>query len=147
MPATPSPLSSRRRVRVAALLLATSAALAGCSSEDPQPSGALPSTTVPDLPSVADGVSQDGVPLLVNIGVAGGQVTGAGTTVSLRQGTPVRVTVTSDVADILLIEGYQVRAQLTINDPVQVSFIATRTGTFEVVLEQTGTVLTRLEVS
>ena len=100
----------------------------------------------PSLPQVASGVPQDGVPLLVNVGYSEGRVTGASSSGRLRQNTPVRVTVISDVTDKVLVRGYEVRAQLTVGQPVQVAFIADRVGAFEIVLEDTGTVLARLVV-
>lgn len=143
MPA-PAP---RRPLAVPALVLLLAVALTGCGAgEDPEPEGRAPVVVRPSLPQVASGVTQDGVPLLVNVGYAEGRVTGAAGPVSLRRNTPVRVTVISDVTDEVLVRGYEVRAQLTVGQPVQVAFIADRVGTFEVVLEDTGTVLTRLVV-
>lgn len=129
-----------------AVLLAAGA-LAGCSSTDPDPAGARPVLTVPSQPAVASGVSQVGVPQLLNFDVTNGQVTGAGSVVALRLGTQVRLTVLADTTDVLLVSGYELRAQLTVANPVQLTFTVDRAGSFEVVLERTGTVVTRLEVS
>ena len=49
-------------------------------------------------------------------------------------------------ADKVLVRGYEVRERLTVGQPVQVAFIADRVGTFEIVPEDTGTVLTRVVV-
>lgn len=46
----------------------------------------------------------------------------------------------ADTVDVLLVRGYDVRAQLSVNKPVQVNLIAALAGDAEVVLEQTGTV-------
>lgn len=128
-----------------ALLLTLSAAACGGGPE-PQPSGRAPVTVRPSLPAVASGVSQDGVPLLVNVTLQDGAITGVATTVSLGQNTPVRLTVLADVADRLLVEGYGLRARVTVDDPVQLTFLADRKGSFPVRLEDAGTLLTTLDV-
>lgn len=129
-----------------ALLLALT--LLGCGDDvDPEPSGAAPTVVAPSLPSVASGVTQAGVPQLVNVTVRDGVVTGAAGSIALATNTRVRLTVLADTADTLLVDGYDLRAKVTIDDPVQLAFIADRPGTFAVRLEKAGTVLTRLVVS
>jgi len=96
---------------------------------------------------VADGVSQEGVPKLINLVVTGKAVSGVESTVAVARNTPVRLTVLADTADVLLVRGYDVRTQLTVGEPVQVAFLASRPGDAAVVLERTGTVLTTLRVS
>jgi hypothetical protein len=137
------------RARRTCLLLALGVGLAltGCGpSVDPRPSGSAPVVVRPSLPSVASGISQAGVPELINVGIANGVVTGASGPVAIAQNTPVRLTVLSDTAETLLVSGYELRAQLTVGEPVQLAFIADRTGRYEVVLEESGTVLTTLQV-
>jgi len=137
------------RARRTGLLLALGVGLAltGCGpSVDPRPSGSAPVVVRPSLPSVASGISQAGVPELINVGIANGVVTGASGPVAVAQNTPVRLTVLSDTAETLLVSGYELRAQLTVGEPVQLAFIADRTGRYEVVLEESGTVLTTLQV-
>lgn len=122
--------------------------LAGCGENvDPLPSGAFPPVATPSLPSVADGVSQEGVPKLINLVVTGKTVSGVERTVPVPLNTPVRLTVVSDTSDVLLVRGYDVRAQLTVGEPGQVSLLASRPGDAAVVLERTGMVLTTLRVS
>ncbi|MCW2713470.1 MAG: hypothetical protein JWN88_517 [Frankiales bacterium] len=144
-----APRHSLRR-RPAGLLAAAclTLALAGCGDdEDPQPSGAFPPLASPSLPSVAEGVSQEGVPKLINLVVTGGAVSGVDSVVPVPRNTPVRLTVLADTADVLLVRGYDVRAQITVGEPVQISLLASRAGDAAVVLERTGTVLTTLRVS
>lgn len=130
-----------------ALALALGACLAGCGdSVDPEPSGAAPVVVRPSLPAVASGIAQTGVPRLVNVGYADGRVTGESGSVAIAQNTPVRLTVLTDTAEKLLVRGYDLRAQLTVGEPVQLELIADRRGSFEVLLEESGTVLTRLDV-
>ena len=135
----------RGRVLISLLLVLP---LAACGEEaDPLPSGAAPPLASPELSSVAEGVSQEGVPQLVNLVVTGGEVTGVGATVPIPLNTPVRLTVISDTADVLLVRGYDLRSQLTVGEPVQLEFIASKRGDAPVVLERSGTVLTTLRVS
>ena len=145
MPAVLTPPSRLLACPCLALAL-TVVALVGCSSTAPEPDGALPSLTAPSQPAVADGVSQAGVPQLINFTVTDGQVTGPGATVAVPLGTPVQLTVLADTTDVLLVSGYDLRAQVTVENPVQVVFTADRASGFDVVLEGSGVVLTRLEV-
>lgn len=145
MPRLPRRPPSLRRA-VLCLLLALPAAACG-SAGDPEPSGTFPPLAVPSLPSVADGVSQDGVPQLVNVLVAGGEVRGVDAVVEVRLNTRVRLTVLADTADVLLVRDYDVRTQLAVDQPVQVEILASRQGEAEVVLEQSGLVLTTLRIS
>lgn len=128
-------------------LLSVLVLLSACGGADPQPSGLRPPRASPSLPSVADGVSQDTVPRLVNLVVTAGRVTGVEAVVEIGVHTPVRLTVLSDVADVLLVRDYDVRAQLPVDQPTQLEFLAGRTGDVKVVLEQSGLVLTTLRVS
>ncbi|MBW3648588.1 MAG: hypothetical protein KY440_12630 [Actinobacteria bacterium] len=128
-------------------LLSVLLLLSACSSPDPEPSGLRPPRASPSLPSVADGVSQSGVPRLVNVVVTDGRVTGVEALVEIGFNTPVRLTVLSDVADVLLVRDYDLRAQLPVDQPTQLEFLAGRTGDAQVVLEQSGVVLTTLRVS
>ena len=140
----------RPRRAVTTLVAATfvTGVLAGCGDDaDPEPSGAFPPMASPSLPSVADGVSQEGVPKLINLVVTGKTVSGVERTVPVPRNTPVRLTVVSDTSDVLLVRGYDVRTQLVVGEPAQVSLLASRSGDAAVVLERTGTVLTTLRVS
>ena len=147
MPARSRPHLPARTARRTALPLVLGASLSACgASVDPEPSGRAPVVVAPSLPSVASGVTQVGVPKLVNVGLSKGVVTGARGTVRMARNTPVRLTVLTDTSQTLLVEGYALRAQLTVDEPVQLAFIADRKGTFRVVLEPSGTLLTQLRV-
>lgn len=117
-----------------------------CGGPDPTPSGPLPSIAAPDKPSVASGVPQAGEPLIVGVTYVGGKATGDTGTVQAAVGTEIRVTVLSDVADVLHVTGYDQRVQVTINQPVQLELLADRAGEFTVELEGKGVTLTRLQV-
>jgi hypothetical protein len=145
-------MSPRRRVlrpsRALALAVLLTASVAGCGSEEePTPSGPRPVLAQPSLPGVASGIRQEGQPRLVNLIVIGDRVSGVGEVVEIELGVPVRLTVTSDVADVLVVQGIGASAQLTVDEPVQLSFHADRAGEFPVVLSGDDRVLTRLRVS
>lgn len=132
--------------RTALSLLLVGLPLPACAGKDPEPSAAFP--PLPAEPPVGRGrVSQRGVPQLISLVVRDGTVTGVSDTVEVAVNTRVTLTVLADTADVLLVRGYDVRAQLTVDEPVQVNIIAARAGDAEIVLEQTGAVLTTLRVS
>lgn len=121
--------------------------LTGCGAgTDPQPKDALPIEVAASLPAVAEGVSQSGVPQLINLTVTAGRTTGVASVVPVRLNVAVRLTVLADTAEVLLVRGYGVRVRLATGTPVQLSFLAHQAGSFEVVLETSGRVLTRLQV-
>ena len=135
------------RLPVVAVPLVLLILLVGCAAgTDPEPSGALPTEVAARLPAVADGVSQAGVPQLINLTVTGRRTTGVGSVVPVQLNVAVRLTVLADTADVLLVRGYDVRVRLVIDAPVQLSFLANQAGSFDVVLENSGQVLTRLQV-
>jgi hypothetical protein len=128
-----------------ALLLAVS--LAGCGGgEEPVPSGDRPVLAKPDSPSVASAIADPTAPRIVSIVVTKGRLTGDTGVVELRQNVPVRLVVISDTADTVLVQGLDITALATAEVPVQLDFIAARTGEFPVVLEDSGLELTRLRV-
>lgn len=134
--------------RTTPLVLALALSLTACGGgEDPEPSGPRPDLAQPDLPSVADGVSQQGQPQLVNLLVEDGRVIGVPATVDLALNTRVRLTVTADVADELVVKGYDAVTQLTVDEPVQLTLIVDEPGEFPVSLVSSGKVLTTLRVS
>jgi hypothetical protein len=73
------------------------------------------------LLSCGGGSDQLGVPQLVNLVVTNGVVTGVPDVVDVRINARVQLTVLSDTAAVLLVRGYDVRVQLTVGQPAQVS--------------------------
>lgn len=116
-----------------------------CGGEDPKPAGPRPVLVQPSQPGVASGVGQSG-DRRISLIITKGKVSGVSKTVELRLNTRVRLTVTADVADVLVLEGYDARAQLAVNEPTQLTFITDKAGEFAVSLEGSGQVLTRLRV-
>lgn len=138
--------SSRALVRLLMTVLLTALPAVGCG-EEPVASGDRPVVAVPDKPSVAESVEDPTAPRIVSIVITEGSTTGDTGVVSLQRNVPVRLTVISDVADTLLVEGYDLRAVATAGVPVQLDFLAATAGEFRVRLENSGLVLTTLQVS
>lgn len=149
LPSLPMPTSRVRTGRVATalllpLLLGT---LAACSSADPTPDGPLPSLAVPSLPAVATRVPQGGVPRLIAVSIMDGQITGDTGEIDLKVNTRVRITVLADVTDVLLVENYDTRQQVTVGSPAQLEFLLKRAGRYDVVLEKSGLKIATLVVT
>lgn len=134
------------RARCAVLALLPLAVPACGSTPDPTPAGPRPELVQPSMPSVASGIRTTDVPRLVNVLLDDGRPRGVSRVVEVERHAPVRLTVVSDVSDVVLVEGYQARVRLAIDEPVQLSFIVSRAGDFDVRLERAGTVLTTLRV-
>lgn len=128
-----------------ALLLA--AGLTACGGADPVPSGDLPITVPADNPDVASAVADPAAPRIVSIVVGDGVLTGDTGVVEVRRNAPVRLVVISDESDTVVVEGYDLTALATAEVPVQLDFLADRSGTFRVVLRGSGRQLTTLKVS
>lgn len=111
---------------------------AGTSSPSPPPS---PSAALP-------AGSPSGTAQAVEIGVevAEGRVAGPGR-VTVPQGSPVRLEVTSDVADEVHVHGYDLKADVAPGSPAVITFTADLAGIFEVELEDAGKLLLQLEVT
>ncbi len=133
--------SSRGALLALLLVLPTTA----CSSEDPEPAGPRPVLVQPSQPGVASDVGQS-TQRRISLIVTKGRTSGVSEVVEVRLNTRIRLTVTADVADVLVVEGYGARAQLTVDEPASLTFIADRAGDFAVSLERSGQVLTRLRV-
>ena len=128
-----------------ALLLVLSLGACG-GGEDPRPSGDRPVLAEAENPSVADGVADPAAPRIINVVVTDGRRTGDTGVVEVDRNVPVRVVVISDRSDTLLVQGLDLRALATAEVPVQLDFVAERTGEFPIVLQDSGLELTRLRV-
>jgi heme/copper-type cytochrome/quinol oxidase subunit 2 len=82
---------------------------------------------------------------VIEVSVAGGTVHGPQRT-TVDKDSPVRIIVTSDVADEVHVHGYDLKADVGPGLPGTVQFTATIPGTFEVELEGLGQLLFELEV-
>lgn len=84
----------------------------------------------------------------ISITVRGGQVTGETGRITVPLGTPVTVSVTSDVADEIHVHGYDRKGEVPVAGGTgSVSFTATTPGIFEVELEESKLQLVQLQVN
>ncbi|MGH3816093.1 MAG: hypothetical protein ACRDUV_27205 [Pseudonocardiaceae bacterium] len=83
----------------------------------------------------------------ISVTVRGAQVTGETGTVTVALGTPITVSVTSDVADQIHVHGYDRKAEILAGSTGSVSFTANAPGVFEVELEGSKLQLVQLQVS
>lgn len=139
--------SSRALARLLIPVLLTALPQVGCGGEEPVASGDRPVVVAPDNPSVAGSVEEPLAPRIVSVVITEGATTGDTGVVSLQRNVPVRLTVISDVADTVLVEGYDLRAVATAGVPVQLDFLAATAGEFRVRLTDSGLTLTTLQVS
>lgn len=80
------------------------------------------------------------------IEVRDGGVVGGVEQIAVENGTAVEITVTSDVRDVVVIAGYEVRVPLGSDGAAALSFRADELGTFDILLEQTGLKIGELTV-
>jgi hypothetical protein len=132
-------------------VLAVVGVLGGCG-RDPGP------TTAPEFgPPVNEpgGASAGPAPApvgptiqTISITVRGGQITGDAGRVTVPLGTPVTISVTSDVADEIHVHGYDRKGEIpTAGGTGSVSFTANTPGVFEVELERSKLQLIQLQVN
>jgi hypothetical protein len=121
-----------------ALALALTTVLTGCTGTDPAaaPGNASPTAEMATAPEGQR----------IEVGLAGGQVSGDTGRVPVAAGEQVTLAITSDVADVVHVHGYDLTAELTPGTPAEFSFPASIPGVFEVELHDAGTVLVSLQV-
>lgn len=142
------------RQALAALSVFTLFAIGGCGSSDSRPSADTQtsttgsSTTASNAGSSSTSTAASSTPgRLVEITVAGGQVTGGVKRVNVDIGESVTIRITSDVAEEVHVHGYDLMRDLTPGAPVELSFTADIPGVFEVELEQSGLEVAELQVA
>jgi plastocyanin domain-containing protein len=108
------------------LLLVGVFALTGCSS-----SGSADTSGVKDI----------------GISVVGGQVSPPPDRIQVAKGQRVRLTVRSDVADVVHVHGFDQMAALQPDKPATLEFVADQAGVFEVETHTTKLQLCQLAVS
>ena len=151
------PLSRARRAPLVLLplLLAALTACAGtsptaapaASSSTPAPASSSPApggTAAPKVPTSP--VPATAEVTRVTLEVADGEVTGDTPLAQLTLGRPVRLEVTSDVADELHVHGVDETVDLVPGETAALEFTPESPGRFEVELHDARRVLTRLQV-
>ena len=140
--------ASRTAVLVAAL--AVVGVLGGCGQE---PGAGVSPVPGPNRAAGApDGALAAPAPVgptthMISITIRGGQATGDTGRVTVPLGTPVTLSVTSDVADEISVHGYDRKAKIPAGGTISVSFTTNAPGVFDVELEESNLQLLQLHVT
>jgi heme/copper-type cytochrome/quinol oxidase subunit 2 len=137
-----------RPARLCAALLGFTIALgaAGCAGTDSAAPGRSSSAAPESTSGATSGTSAVAGGRRIEVEMAGGQLSGDTGRVPVRAGEHVTLVITSDVADEVHVHGYDVEAELSPGEPVELTFDATVPGVFEVELHEADTVLLTLQV-
>lgn len=113
------------------------------STTAPSPSPAESATTAPSTAPTSAGPTAR----TISITVRGGRLTGDTGRVAVALGTPITLSVTSDVADEVHVHGYDLTADASAGGTASINFTVDIPGIFEVELEESGLQLLELQVS
>lgn len=148
----------RRTSRAAVLAAALGCLLvSGCAGSSPDdaaapaatPTTAAPTTAAPTAVPTTTTPTAEPSPddaQTVSLTVAGGEVSGDTGRVEVPLGEMVRVVVTADVAEEIHVHGFDLHQNTVADQPTTLEFVADRAGVFEIELEESKTLLTRLQV-
>ncbi len=103
-------------------------------------------TTVTSLPPVSTSVVSTTMPNRFEITVTAGEVTGE-ERISVPLGARITLVISSDIADEAHLHGYDLHAEVGPGTEGELVFDATIPGIFELELEESGLLLTEVEVS
>ena len=135
-----------------AVLTLTAACSAGTaptatpSGAPPTASPTSPTSSSPSAPASSPTAAATPAVQELELVVSGSKVSGDTGTVDVKRGQPVRLTVTSDVADEVHVHGADVGKDVEAGGTVVLEFTQQAAGRFEVELEGARRVLTRLQV-
>ncbi len=133
----------RHRVLAAIALALLSQACAQGEPDEPAsvptPSATFSSSSSPPVAPVVER-------RVIQVVVADGVVTSGTPEVSVDIGDNVRLEVTADIADVVVIEGYEHELPLSAGETGAIEFVADRSGDFAVGLEDAGLHLFELSV-
>ena len=127
------------------------AVLSGCSADAdpdtaaPAPAAAPPSAMASAEPTAAPSPTPTGT--VIEVGYAGGEVTGVGPRVEVPLGETVVFRMTSDVVQEVHIHGYDLYVDLPAGGTGEVEFTADIPGSFELELHGSGQPITQLRVA
>lgn len=71
-------------------------------------------------------------PVTIDVTIANGKVTPAATTDNVSLGATVTINVTSDAADTVHVHGYEIEKEITASTKTVITFVADKTGRYEV---------------
>jgi hypothetical protein len=136
------------RLRAPLLAVGLVLALSGCAGTDAASAPARATAPAPTSASATAGSPSLSAPAgkRIEVSVTGGRVNGDTGRIAVAAGEPVTLVVTSDVADVIHLHGYDLTTSLTAGTPAELPFDATVPGVFEVELHEAGTVLLTLQV-
>jgi hypothetical protein len=136
------------RAAILGAVLAVAGVLGGCGHEaathataTPEP-GTTAGGPVSVIPTTPAGPSTRSIAVTVR----DGQVSGDTGRVEVAPGTPIMLSVTSDVADEIHLHGYDKEVQIPAGGTGSISFTADIPGVFEVELHESGLSLFQLQV-
>lgn len=134
---------------VAPLLTLTLLALglSACGDVPPAVSEPRPVLSAPNDLSVASGLTESQDVQLVNVVFVEGQLTGDTGAVAVVLGSPVRLTIVTDVVERVVVGGFEQQILTAADQPVQLDLVAHEAGEFDVTLQESGKVLVTLVVS
>ncbi len=140
----------RRTAIGLAALVVISGVLSGCGQEPESGTPTVPGSNraaeAPDR-SLAAPAPVGPTTHTISITIRGGQATGDTGRVTVPLGTPVTLSVTSDVADEIHVRGYDRKAKIPAGGTVSVSFTANSPGVFDVELEESKLQMLQLHVT
>jgi hypothetical protein len=136
-------------------LLALALLLAGCAGTAPrEDDGAAATTTAESATTTAatssaattSATATTAAGQQIVVEYVGGQVRGDSGRIDVALGTPVTITITSDMADEAHLHGYDLEADLLPAQPAELRFDATIPGVFELELHDAGRLLLTLQI-
>ncbi|MFN2478119.1 MAG: hypothetical protein ABR615_02970 [Pseudonocardiaceae bacterium] len=127
------------------MAIATGAVLIGILGGCGQGTATVPGSN-PGGPSAAPGRAPALTVRTISVKVRGGKASGDTGKVTVPLGTPVVISVSSDVADEIHVHGYERAVKVPAASTASVVFTANKPGTFDVELENPKLALLQLQV-
>jgi glucose/arabinose dehydrogenase len=135
---------------VVPVLLAGAGLLSACASAEETAASPTPQVSQSEsaTPSATPSPSPSGpTEVAISVTVADGQVSPPPSRVAVPLGSPVALTVASDVADEIHVHGYELEEPVRAGGSVTIRFTADTAGLFEVETHETEKLLLQLQVS
>lgn len=143
-----------RAARAAALILTCVAAGSGCAGKDAKTAKAPSTTTTPKVATTpaADSTSTSGsmaskADQSYSVKLVKGQPSGGPRNFKAKVGDRVMFDISSDEAHSVHLHGYDVESDVEAGGAAMIEITANDSGSFEIEVEDTGTLIGNLEVS